>query len=170
MLTRTLTTLAVTITLTSIASSAQAQTKPFRVSGGGTVDALPLEGPETHWATGQATELGEYYALGVVQIDEFTSATTADFSSAQPCVFTAANGDELVFDYVGQVTLTPVAGGKFTSKWVATFTPVLAQCTGRFSKLTGGSFVMTALAGPFFLTDTNIPYTWSGEGDLTFGK
>jgi hypothetical protein len=165
-------TIAFAVALALTAGAAQAQHKPFKVSGGGTVDHIPLSPGDTatHWATGQGTEIGEYYGDGIVRLDSFTSQTTGDFSSAEPFIFIAANGDELAFDYAGVVELIPAAGGKFTTKWVAIFTPVTAFCTGRFAKVTGGSFVMTAITDPFNFGDHNIGYTWSGDGSLIFGK
>ena len=74
--------------------------------------------------------------------------------------------------YAGIVTLTPVLDennqptGEFTSRWVADFTPVTDQCTGRFQKVVGGSFEMIATTGAIALTDTDIPYTWEGDGTL----
>jgi hypothetical protein len=64
----------------------RAQVEPFQVSGQGIVDFIPLgvglESP--HDADGTATHLGRYHAEGVVRVDEFTSMTTAEFSSAVP--------------------------------------------------------------------------------------
>jgi len=150
--------------------------KPFKVSGGGTVDFLPLDptGPSApHNATGNATQLGNYYLVdAAVQIDSFIDPLTANFSSAVDPVFVAANGDKLVLHYEGIVKLTPVLDennqptGEFTSRWVADFTPVLEECTGRFEKVVGGSFEMIATSGAFQLSDTDIPYQWKGDGFL----
>jgi hypothetical protein len=150
----------------------QAQVRPFRVSGAGTVAYIPFPGdpPANHWAVGNANMLGNYYADGWVRVDEFTSATTANFSSAVPVVFTAANGDELHFDYAGEVTIADAGGGMFTSVWVAKFTPVIGASTGRFERVIGGSFIMTASTAPFFFTDTDIPYSWEGNGTLEFQR
>lgn len=154
------------------AGQAGAQTKPFKVTGGGiAARGLPLtpHTPAPHWAVGQATELGRYYGSGFFQVDAFTGPLTGDFSSAVPFVFTAANGDDLAFDYAGTVELFPVAGGEFVAVFVATFTPVTDLCTGRFAKVTGANFVMTAITEPFVLGSTSpTGYVWSGEGTLTF--
>ena len=153
--------------------------KPFKISGSGTVTHIPLPTPDNptpdpgiHTADGTATNLGKHSSIGYVQLDEFTSATTATFSSAHPVVFTGANGEQLAFDYAGIVTLTPAldeAGnptGQFTSEWVADFTPVPDSSTGKYKNVVGSSFEMTARTGLFYVTDTDIPYSWDGEGTL----
>jgi hypothetical protein len=163
----------------------QAQVKPFKVTGGGFAPdgiALIPGTPAFHNATGQATELGEYTGAGNFQILEYTSALTAEFSSAPDFTFTAANGDKLVFTYgdvdngakqAGEVTLEPVGDGSFTAVFVAEFNPVPSKCTGRFAKVTAGSFIMIAKSEPFFLlgtTTTPFAYTWQGSGTITFAK
>ena len=165
--------IAFTAILALSAPSAQAQVKPFKLSGGGTADHVPaFPGDEApHWAKGQATELGEYYCESVVRLDDFTSPTTGDFSNAAPCVFTAANGDKLVFNYAGTVDLIPTEDeGVFITKWTATFTPDLALCTGRFANVVDGSVVVVAISDPFEFGEPNVPYAWSGEGWLEFAK
>jgi hypothetical protein len=161
---------------------AAAQTKPFKVTGGGVVAYVPftLDTPVFHYAIGQATSLGRYYAAGEVQLDAFTSATTADFSSAVPCVFTAANGDRLAFTYgrtdngaagPGVVELIDAGGGEVITVWTAEFNPVPALCTGRFAKITGGSFIMVAMTDPFVFGSLDpVAYTWQGSGSVTYGK
>src|SRR4051794_21048302 len=156
----------------------QAQVKPFKISGGGVApfglsnvagDQDPLN---THNAVGEATELGRYSALGRFQIDAFTGPLTANFSSAEPCVFIAANGDRIKFNYAGTIELATTDGMTFTGVFTATFTPVLTPGanTGRFKKVTGGSFVMVATSGEFMFFEPNAPYTWQGVGTLEFGK
>ena len=149
----------------------QAQVEPFKVSGSGIVDFIPLaEGlAAPHDADGTATHLGRYHAEGLVRLDHFTGPTTAEFSSAEPVVFVAANGDELHFDYAGTVELIPLDGGLFMTVWVAEFTPATGS-TGRFAKVTGGRFVMTAVTDPFTLGEENIPYSWEGSGTLVFSR
>ncbi|MGH7134673.1 MAG: hypothetical protein ACREHD_02975 [Pirellulales bacterium] len=129
-----------------------------------------LDTPAPHNATGNATELGEYSAEGFFQVDEFTSPLEADFSSSAPCVFIAANGDQIQFDYAGTVQLFPEDDGTFTAVFTATFTPVLTPGanTGRFTKVIGGSFVMVATSAPFTFGEPNVPYTWEGDGSLEF--
>jgi len=153
----------------------QAQVKPFKITGGGiAADGLPLtlDTPAPHNAVGNATELGKYSAEGFFQLDAFIDPLDADFSSSQPCVFIAANGDRVEFDYAGTVELFTNDGVTFTAVFTATFTPVLTPGanTGRFSKVIGGSFVMVATTAPFMFGELNVPYTWEGEGTLEFRK
>jgi hypothetical protein len=167
---------------TLVCSRADAQVKPFKVSGGGVADYIPVTpgDPVFHWAVGQATGLGRYYGEGRVQLDQFTSPTTAEFSSAEPFVFTAANGDKLAFTYgktdngaaqPGQVELFYVGDGLFVTVWVAEFNPVPELCTGRFSKVIAGSFIMVAVTEPFVLGATDpVAYSWEGEGWIEFQK
>jgi hypothetical protein len=164
---------------------AEAQVKPFKISGGGLAPdgiALVPGTPAPHSAAGNATELGNYQGEGFFQILNYTSLTTAKFSSGPDFIFTAANGDLLAMTYgvvangaahPGDVTLCPNSDNSFTAIFVAEFNPLLAKCTGRFAKLTGGSFIMVAVSEPFFIlgaTTTPFMYFWAGEGTLTFGK
>lgn len=153
---------------------AQAQVvKPFKITGGGPAPfGISLIGlPEIHYATGQATELGQYSCVGMFKL---LGSTT--FSSAPYCVFTAANGDILtctygVADGPGVITLSPAGAGSFTAGFVAEFNPVPALCTGRFAKVTGGGWLMIAKSTPFSIVGTQttpFAYTWEGEGQLTF--
>ncbi|HZU37493.1 MAG TPA: hypothetical protein VFA18_16350 [Gemmataceae bacterium] len=174
---------ALAITLAFGLSRAHAQSKPFKIKGTSYApDGISLI-PYTaapHSTTGQATELGKYTGEGWFQILEYTSATTASFSSAPNFVFVAANGDHLAVTYgdtdngaaqSGEVTLTPNEDGSFTASFVAEFNPDLPNCTGRFAKLTGGSWIMYAESDPFFiLGNSTTPFgvTWHGEGTLEF--
>jgi hypothetical protein len=143
---------------------------PFSVNGGGVgAKGIPLQlhQPAPHNATGTATLLGHYSAEGMFQLDSFTSATSGTFSSAQPVVFTADDGDRLAFNYAGTFQVHDAGGGKVYAVFVATFTPVPQDSTGRFKEVTGGSFVMTATTDPFVLGSTTpLPYTWVGSGAL----
>ena len=167
----------------SLACQAEAQVKPFKVVGGGIAsNGLPLTTltPAPHWAVGQATELGRYYGEGHFQLLNFTGPLTANFSSAPDFVFTAANGDNLAFTYgdtangaaqAGDVTLIPQADGKIVAVFVAEFNPLLSKCTGRFTKVVGGSFIMVAVTEPFVLGATDpVAYEWSGDGTIEFRK
>ncbi len=179
---------------------AQAQTKPFKITGAGIgTDGVPLPGeaPRSHWAIGNATQLGKYYGLGSVQTD--TAQFNADgsisgfFESGSPFNFTAANGDILSCDYgkdgTGTFTLVPVTpydptvpGAfltvEFVAYWIADFVPN-AGCTGKFAGVTGG-WTMYAVSEPFYpfaIVDgqvvgaTNpVAYSWQGQGTLTYPK
>jgi hypothetical protein len=179
----TLMTLAASLALTT--APAEAQVKPLKITGGGYAPdgiALIPYTPAPHSATGNATELGSYTGEGWFQILDHTGPLTAEFSSAPNFVFVAANGDHLAMTYgvtsngakqPGQVTLVPNSDGSFTAYFVAEFNPDLANCTGRFAKLKGGSLIMYAASDPFFIVGTSTTpfnYTWSGSGTLTFGK
>jgi hypothetical protein len=171
------------VALVLASSQAQGQVvKPFKVVGAGTADYVPVVPlvPVPHTASGEGTELGRYQGAGEVQLLGFTGPTTANFDSGVPFVFVAANGDKLACTYgdttngaaePGQVTLYPTPEGLVVAVWVAEFNPVLAQCTGRFAKLIGGSFIMVAVTEPFVLGAFDpVGYVWAGEGTLTFKK
>jgi hypothetical protein len=69
----------------------------------------------------------------------------------------------------------PSTWRSFTTVFVAEFNPELASCTGRFAKLTGGSFIMIAKSAPVFLVPepgktTPFAYTWQEHGTLTFAQ
>ena len=175
--------LALTAVLAMACPRAEAQVKPFRVTGGGiAANGLPtVPGtPAPQWAIGHATELGRYYAQGTFKLLAFTGPLTATFSSAGPCVFVAANGDQLAFTYgdvtnhaeqPGQVQLFPVAANKVVARFVAEFNPSLPQCTGRFANVVGGSFIMVAVTEPFvFGSTTPVRYRWAGAGSIEFGQ
>jgi hypothetical protein len=178
-----------TLALVLASSQAQAQTKPFKITGGGAgPDGIPLPGddPRPHWAIGNATQLGKYYGQGEVQTltANFNpdGTITGTFQSPVAFVFTAANGDNLACYYgnpdhgattVGTFTLVPVPGfsGWYVAYWIAEFVPYDPLCTGRFQGVTGG-WIMYAQSEPFqpFAPPTSVGYTWYGEGTLTFSK
>ncbi len=167
-------------TLTLAPQIASAQVKPFKISGCGIADAMPLTPGQVvaHQSVGVATHLGAHTGQGRLKLGIFTSPTTATFSSEVPYVFKAANGDQLACTYgldgttvTGKVELfrpnplLPIAYAVF----VAEFKPVPAQCTGRFAKVIGGSFLMTAVSEPFDLRNpVNVRYCWEGDGTLKF--
>ena len=143
---------------------AEAQVKPFKVTGGGPapqgLPLVPLTPAVQPAVVGEATMLGRYNGAGMFQLLNFTGPLTAQFSSAPDFVFTAANGDQLAVTYgvvangaqqPGQLTLTPLPDGSFTATFVAEFNPEVGKCTGRFANVTGGSFMMVAKSTPFFL-------------------
>jgi hypothetical protein len=177
--------IALAATLVLACPKAQAQVKPFKVTGGGNapegISLIPFT-PVPHDAVGTATELGRYHGAGMFQLLDFTSPLTAEFSSAPDFVFTAANGDDLAFTYgdtsngakqPGQVELFPLDDGSFVAVFVAEFNPLPAKCTGRFANVIGGSFIMIAMSEPFFVlgaTTTPFEYVWAGKGSIEFAK
>ncbi|MFO0877441.1 MAG: hypothetical protein U0840_08705 [Gemmataceae bacterium] len=149
---------------------AEAQVKSFKINGAGIVDYIPTAPGLTpaHWAVGNATELGKYYGLGAVQVDD---VVTGAFSSAVPFVCEAANGDKLAFDYSGFVQVLFDENGAPYTLWIAEFTPALAQCTGRFSKVIDGSFIMTAISAPFNpFVPAPVEYSWEGKGWIEYKR
>jgi hypothetical protein len=163
------------------APQSETQVVPFKVTGGGTAPEgilLSPGGTVPHNATGTATHLGAYTGEGEFTLLSFTSPTTGTFQGT--FVFVAANGDRLAFDYgatiPGTFTITPAGDGKVVVHFLATFTPVPSESTGRFANVTGGSFVMLATTEPFVATPNaqgfTVPfaYTWAGQGWLEFSK
>ena len=103
---------ALAVVLTLACSAAEAQVKPFKISGEGIGPAgLPLPGqpPRPHWIVGNATHLGRHEGEGSVQTDSaeihvdpdtgFPTHITGEFGSGSPFVFVGANGDELACHY-----------------------------------------------------------------------
>lgn len=157
-----------------------ARVVPFQVNGGGPAPEgiqLVPGGTVPHDAAGVGTLLGPYSGSGMFTLDAFTSATTGLFHGS--FVFVGADGDRLATHYgavtPGQVTIVPTAGGKVIGQFVAVFTPVPGESTGRFAKVTGGGFLMVATTEPFDPAPNaqgfTMPfhYTWQGFGDLEFG-
>ncbi len=154
---------------------------PFKITGGGNAPSgLPvipgLTGP--HNATGTATLLGNYTGQGVFTLDSIDLSTLSGTFHGT-FTFVAANGDKLVMSYgtvtPGTFTLTPPdANGNVVAQFVAVFTPVPEQSTGRFAHVIGGSFVMVATTAPFLLSvnaegyTPAFTYTWQGQGTLEF--
>jgi hypothetical protein len=168
-------------------NQAQAQTKPFKIAGGGIApDGIPLPGGSApHWAVGNGTFLGKYNGSGEVETLTATFNTdgtvTGTFQSPVAFVFTGANGDNLACYYgntqfgaqnVGTFTLYPVPGfaGWYVALFIAEFVPYAPDCTGKFQGVSGG-WIMYALSEPFALGSTDpVGYAWEGEGSLTFPK
>jgi hypothetical protein len=163
-------------------------TKPFKVKGGGIApEGLRPPGEvTTHLIEGTATHLGKHTGEGNFDIYTLipTSPTTLSgtFGSHDPCVFVAANGDELVC-YYGRPDKGAAAVGTFeitildaTSEgflvealFIAEFVPQ-PESTGRFAGA-GGSWIMYAQTEPFILgSDDPVAYTWEGNGTLTLPK
>ncbi len=167
-------------TLTLAPQIASAQIKPFKISGCGIAEKVPLTPGETamHRSVGVATHLGAHTGQGRLKLGTFTSLTTATFSSEVPYVFKAANGDQLACTYgldgttvTGEVKLFFIDAVTAYGVFVAEFKPVPDLCTGRFAKVTGGSFLMTAVTEPFDLRNpVNVRYCWEGDGTLKFAN
>jgi hypothetical protein len=163
-------------------------TKPFKVTGGGIApEGLRPPGEvTTHLIDGTATHLGHHTGEGSFEILSLapTSPTTLEgtFQSYDPCVFIAANGDELVTYYgrtdkgapqVGTFVITILdvtsEGLLVEAEFHATFV-VQPESTGRFAGASGNWF-MIANTDPFILgSDEPTAYTWDGEGTLTLPK
>jgi hypothetical protein len=178
---------ALVIALGVASATAQAQEKPFKVTGAGAgPDGLPLPGqaPRMHWAVGTATHLGKYYGEG--SLETISAAPQADgtitgtFGSGPGgFVFHGANKkDVLATDYgrvdgnPGTFTLYPVGGGDFVAAWVAEFVVDPDRSAGKFAGVTG-SWTMLAMSEPFnpFAAEPEpVYYAWKGEGTLTFPK
>ncbi len=130
--------LAVVLTL---ACNAQAQVKPFFVTGGGPApDGLSIFGADSpHSATGNATLLGKYSGNGVANVLSF-DPTTLSGTFEGYFTFVAANGDKLAMTYgnpdngaeqVGTFQLFNAGGGNVVAVFLAEFNPIPSKCTGR---------------------------------------
>jgi hypothetical protein len=97
------------------------------------------------------------------------------------------NGDELATTYgdtdngaaeIGIFNVIPVdivdQDVIVVVQFIAEFNPDVEQCTGRFVKVIGGSFLMIAITEPFPLQVNDdgftpaFDYSWEGEGFLEF--
>lgn len=169
-------------------NSVDAQVVPFKVKGGGGTfgQGLSIFGvPVPHNATGNGTSLGEYTGdEGVFQSLGFDAATFSGTFRGR-FVFVAANGDRLVSSYgdtsngasvPGDYYAVPAGNGLFRIVFVAEFNPIVAECTGRYADLVGGSFFMVAMTEPFELTvDANgftpsFDYSWFGDGYMEYDR
>jgi len=170
---------------------AQAQMVPFKIVGGGQADYIPVEPGDSadHDATGLATHLGRYFGEGAVLAGDMLPGPTlpgaiaaAEFKSAEPFVFYAANGDALAFDYgrgdgpwspgIVNLFFVGMEGENMIvyALFDAEFTPVPEESTGRFADVVDGSFRMIAVTEPFVFGDTedDVRYWWSGRGWIAF--
>jgi hypothetical protein len=169
---------------------AQAQVKPFKITGAGVAPSgLPLPGQPArpHWIVGNATELGRHYGEGTVETDSAAPGPNprtidGEFGGGSPFVFTGANGDELAC-YYGRTEFGASEPGTFEltivgvldngalvveAAFVAEFVVQPELCTGKFAGVTG-SWTMYAQTDPFVLgSDDPITYSWEGQGKLTF--
>src|SRR6056297_133425 len=154
-------------------------TTPLKIFGGGFVPVLPASPSPEVWQTfGIATQLGRYTSpslnssdANTVQIDldeEFLSdypvgeELLIPFSGSS--TFIAANRRKLAIFFECFIEILPVEG---TIRWVADFTPVVEDSTGKFRRVESGSIVMLAFS-PFRMS--NVPFIWFGDGDLVYGR
>ena len=192
----TLTACALALVLTQ--SQAEAQVKPFKLTGEGVGPCgLPQPGqdPRPHWIIGEATHLGRHFGEGTVQTDSAapdpaTGKIVGEFGSGTPFVFIGANakgddpnGNRLVTWYgrtdqgaskPGSFELTILGataeGPIVQALWIAEFVAVPEESTGKFTGVTG-SWVMIARSEPFVLGSNDpVSYSWEGEGRLTFRR
>jgi hypothetical protein len=167
-------------------TSANAQVKPFKISGAGVAPTgvpLPGQGSRPHWIVGAASQLGLHYGDGSVVTEtavfEDDGRITGTFGSGEPFVFVGLNGDVLSCTYgrdaagnpTGTFTLFPVGPeGTYVALWIADFVPLGDQSTGQFAGVSG-SWVMYALSAPFQLGSSEpLYYAWQGSGSLNFKK
>jgi hypothetical protein len=186
--------IAALVAVTALAVAAEAQVKPFKITGSGTaLTGLPLPGqdPRDHDIVGNATHLGRYTGIGSVQTESAapnpqTGTIQGKFGSGSVYTFVAANGDKLVTIYgrdedgvegeaIGDFELTPVGVTEdgdliVTAAFIADFVVQPELSTGKFSGVTG-SWTMYAFTEPFVLGSMDpAGYRWEGEGELTFPK
>ena len=174
-------------------STAAADVKDFKITGGGLVDFVPLPGQDSqyHFAVGEATHVGRYFGEGYFHSIRFLSETTVLFKSSDdagndaPFVITAADGSKLALNYGhtllpeaterGGIVEVFIVGGTpeapiVFAVFLAEFTPQLDACTGRFKKVIGGSFIMLAISEEFVLgsKEPKVWYDWDGVGTIEF--
>ena len=162
-------------------------TRPFKIKGGGIApEGLRPPGEvTTHLINGTATQLGHHTGEGSFDIFSFNPSATGfegTFASHDPCVFVAANGDELVTFY-GRTDKGAAAVGTFVitvldvtsegllveAEFHAEFV-VQPESTGRFAGASG-SWFMIANTEPFILGSNDpVAYTWHGESSITFSN
>ena len=177
------------LAITTLADAGKTEvTKPFKIKGGGVApEGLAPPGEvTTHLIEGTATHLGHH--TGEASFDIFslapTSATTlgGTFGSHDPCVFVAANGDELVCYYglpgkgaadfgTFEITILDVtAEGLLVDAFFIAEFVVQPESTGRFAGASG-NWIMYAQTEPFILGSQDpVVYSWEGEGTLSIPK
>jgi hypothetical protein len=152
---------------------------PFEVFGRGSgPQGLPLfpGGMAPHDAAGGISLLGDftgkYSGNGMFTNLGFNSPTTGLFQGMFD--FVAHNGDQLPCNYgaatPGTFTIYPADNGLVIVQFIAIFTPITSQTTGRFSNILDGSFTMIATTDPFDPTPNAqgytgpLTYSWVGAG------
>jgi hypothetical protein len=176
--------LAALVAVLTLSCKAEAQVKPFKVTGGGSLpEGISIFGFDSpHSATGNATLLGKYSGNGIGNALSFDPETLSG-TFAGSFVFVAANGDRLAMSYgnpnngaaqVGTFELVDAGGGKVKAVFLAEFNPIPEMCTGRFADVVNGSLIMLAVSDPFALVidaegySPPFNYTWRGQGWLEF--
>jgi hypothetical protein len=189
--------IALVAVLAPTCGTADAQVKPFKISGEGVaISGLPFPGedPRTHTVVGTATHLGKHRGAGSIKTDSVSfdpsigalGGFIGEFGSGSPFIFTGANGDKLFCNY-GRADLKPAAPtpGVFVltivdmteegfliveAFFIAEFVALPKKSTGKFKGATG-SWDMYAYTEPFILgSDFPTAYWWEGEGKLNFKK
>jgi len=157
----TITTCLALAALAVLGSASAAATKdqvPFKGSLEGTYTSVPID-PDFPLivfnqldATGNATHLGKFE----YDFPHIVNRTTRPSTGAGSCTFTAANGDQVFADIVGEATL--IVPGLLFGVEQGTIT----GGTGRFAGATG-SFVIERLID-------NVNFTTSGSFDGTITR
>jgi hypothetical protein len=152
---------------------------PFEVYGKGAgPQGLPLfpGGMAPHDSAGVISLLGDftgkYSGNGMFTNLGFTSPVTGLFQGMFD--FVAHNGDQLPCNYgtatPGTFSIYPADNGLVIVQFIAIFTPITSQTTGRFSNILDGSFTMIATSDPFDPTPNAqgytgpLTYSWVGAG------
>ncbi len=146
-----------------------AQVVPFKSSGENAIYS-----PETGLTTGagKATHMGKVTTSGLVIPSATSDPLVLEFE-AYDFQFTAANGDQIVFEGGGTVNLIPLGGNLFSAVWSAPFHVVSG--TGRFANVGPGTqpVIATAINSPFTLPvspgDLWV-YSWTLNGDIDLGR
>ncbi|MBI1383200.1 MAG: hypothetical protein GC161_19205 [Planctomycetaceae bacterium] len=171
----------------ALASQADAQIKPFKVSGNGTAPkGLSVGGVKSPYkSAGNGTAgLGKYTGTGIVRSLSF-DPTALEGTFTGGFTFVAANGDKLACTHgdttngarqAGEYKLFPVSETEVVAVFLAEFNPVPKKCTGKFADVVDGSFLMLAVSKPFALQLNDqgfsppFDFSWQGLGWLEFDK
>lgn len=168
---------------------AQAQIKPFKVTGEGHapegLSLIPFDA-SPYTMSGTATHLGKYSGFGIAYVTAFDPVPVVDGavisgSFSGGFVFVAANGDTLVCEHPGTFAVYPDGEGRLYAIFDAIFSPAILtigettyESTGRFWDANGG-FRMIATTESFDLDLANLvtsdfDLSWVGNGWLDFPK
>ena len=147
------------------ASVSLAQVVPYKAAGTGVSSPVTgdLSGP------GKATHLGKLTFTGQVEtfsVPENRFAFT--FQSTEPIEDVAANGDTILFETHGLVTLIPRDSTftTFTAHWTGKF--VVIGGTGRFAKVGPADEPLDVVAdhSPFTFLDPEWSFSWEINGQI----